>query len=691
MPKALSMSRSRYESRHFGRRAWHLGPVRGAIAGALLLLGGCGGGGDDGAAPPTEPPPVRAQALALAQPGELVAYAQRKLRERQTARDATPGQPLELGGAPTTAAVSDGAAPASLPSFSSTLTQETDVDEADLLKTDGQQIHALDLRDMAAPRLRLYQRSADGSLSALSSTSVTNPSGVAADVRGLVVVDGAAAVVSQAWLPLSDPLTCAGGCPAKGDAAPGAATPFPGYMARRVFVQRFDTRQPNDVRAGTRISIEGHLLDTRRIGNHLVVVTVHRPLLGPEMLPTTATAAQRDAAIANVVARDLLPKVQVNSSPAQPLLADNECWLQTDNASRALELTTVTVFDLRTADLARQSRCFAGGSEALYMSPTHLYLASTALPYTVQADGIVRYAEQALTQVHKFSLSNGSVAYRGSGTVDGHLGWNADRKSLRFSEHNGDLRVLTFTGALGWAFPTDSTRMPASPATLTVLRESATGGRLDRLAVLPNTQRPQPLGKPGEQVYGVRFVGDRGYVVTFRQIDPLYVLDLSNPADPRAAGEIELPGFSDHLLPLPNGLLVGVGKDADASGRLGGIKLALFDVANATTPKVLSTQALGQVGSTTGLDVSRHGLNMMVKDNQARLSVPLTVTAQPWAQAQAGLQRIEVDLTTRSMRLKPLLDPSNDPVLMDLWRQRSVQVGDQLYWLRDGQVLKRDW
>jgi uncharacterized secreted protein with C-terminal beta-propeller domain len=103
---------------------------------------------------------------------------------------------------------------------------------------------------------------------------------------------------------------------------------------------------------------------------------------------------------------------------------------------------------------------------------------------------------------------------------------------------------------------------------------------------LPNAARPQPLGKPGEHLYASRFIGARGYLVTYRLTDPLYVLDLSDPGDPKMAGELHVEGYSDYLFPVSDTLLLGVGKDAVVDGGAGdgrfawyqGVKVSLIDV-----------------------------------------------------------------------------------------------------------------
>ncbi len=87
-----------------------------------------------------------------------------------------------------------------------------------------------------------------------------------------------------------------------------------------------------------------------------------------------------------------------------------------------------------------------------------------------------------------------------------------------------------------------------------------------------------------EQIKSVRFMGDTGYVVTFEQTDPLFVIDLENPENPKILGELKIPGFSAYLHPVGGGLVLGVGVDGDENGRGEGIKVSLFDVSNPENP-----------------------------------------------------------------------------------------------------------
>jgi hypothetical protein len=688
-----------------------------------FALVGCGGGGNGASAePPASAEPDRAQALAASKPGALAAWAQDKLRARQTqgSLGMTPGLDWLAAGVtaiPGTTTPSPPPGAAAGAARSSTLVQEAGVDEADLLLSDGTRLFTLQPKAPTALTVKVHSRNAQGVAEPQAEVAIVDAGARSLSSDGMYLSTDASAltVLTQAWYwvdakpaaaapsassassstaPLPPQVTNIAVCnPADCDTlAPGV--PYPGGYARsRVGLQRVTVTGNTAPAAGERISIEGALIDSRRIGDTLYLVTQYSPQLPFFILPTSASAAEREDAIKRTTAADLLPTLRRNGGPAEALLSDTDCYVQAANASTAITVTTITMIDLKSPTLARSSRCFAGGSEALYMSTSALYLATTRWSYPEGATNVWRYPAEIMTDVHKFALQSGGVAYKGSGAVNGHLGWDPQRKSMRLSEHNGDLRVLTYTGDIGWFTiqdANDSSKQP-SPARLTVLRERASDQTLQVLSTLPNSTRPANIGKPFEQVYGVRFVGDRGYVVTFRRTDPLYVLDLSNPADPKTAGELEVAGFSEHLIPLANNLLLGVGRGADNSGRVDGLKVALFDVADATRPRQVGEAKMGGPASQMTLDLSRHGLNYLMKGNVARVAMPVNLVKGDYTSSTNGLQRFEVDTQARTLRSLSMLGGVSSNLYQNVWLDRSLQIEDQVYYLNKGLVSTFSW
>ena len=168
------------------------------------------------------------------------------------------------------------------------------------------------------------------------------------------------------------------------------------------------------------------------------------------------------------------------------------------------------------------------GGQTVYASPKALYVATP----TWTEDGPL-LAERTL--IHKFAASEpDATSYRASGQLEGTL-----LNQFSLSEHDGVLRAATTVGA-----------GPEGESRVTTLAE--------RDGVLARLGEVGGLGK-GERIYAVRFLGDVGYVVTFRQVDPLYTLDLSDPRNPRTVGELKIRGYSAYLHPLGDGLLLGVG------------------------------------------------------------------------------------------------------------------------------------
>ena len=655
---------------------------------AAALLSACGGGGGT---PPSDPPVARNDAaLAAARSGELLDYVKARLQSRAPLGNGG-GSGFVLSAGP--AWLSSVVSASGTVSNSGSVVQEAGVDEADLLKTDGTRFYALRALPGATAgepfaRLEVYGRDAAGRARALASAPLVNDEQGWTVTRGLLLASGAGGLPRAAVVAESTAGIVGSPCP-PGAACLAALLPYV-PVAPKVHLQLLDLGQPAALPKPERLSIDGRLVGTRQIGRMLYVVASHTPQLAYDRLPADAGAAERAQALQRLTLAELLPRISVDGGEPLPLVAETDCWLQTANASQQVVLTTVTAIDLGSSTWARSSRCFAGGTEAIYMAGGgSLYLATTRDEVQTLADGRLRFAPTARTDLHKLIVDGSAIAYRASGSVAGHLGWDAARRPYRLSEHGGDLRVLSFTGAEGWLTVDDAAARTASPATLTVLRERPGDASLQPLATLPGAQRPAAIGKAGEQVYGVRFAGDRAYVVTFRRTDPLYVLDLSDPADPRIGGELQVSGFSDWLYPLDGGLLFGVGRDATADGRVQGVKLALFDVQDAARPRLLDSRTHGAAGSMTALDASAQGIGMQAVAGGLRIALPALLADGGAAPPQQQVLRYEIDRAARRLTGRPAVELGSG--WTDIGAVRSLPLGEQLFVLQASGLQTLDW
>jgi len=178
-------------------------------------------------------------------------------------------------------------------------------------------------------------------------------------------------------------------------------------------------------------------------------------------------------------------------------------------------------------------------------------------------------APQQYVGLYKFDISQpGRPIYEASGTVPGWLLGSADTTQYGLSEWDGALRVATTTGLFGWS---------GQPPTSAVYVLEQVGPQLVIVGKVGG------LGL-GDQIYAVRFAGPVGYVVTYQSVDPLYTLDLSDPAQPRIVGEVQLSGYSAYLDPIDVSHLIGIGQATTAEGQIQGTQVSLFDVSDLAAP-----------------------------------------------------------------------------------------------------------
>lgn len=333
-----------------------------------------------------------------------------------------------------------------------------------------------------------------------------------------------------------------------------------------------DHANPKSVRD---VAIDGDYLDSRRIGDELYFVARTYPryyMMGSnvknaflmkttEMLPTIIDTKKGKTATRTMSVTDV------------SYLPD---FVEPD-------YVVVASLNLQNPDKALTTKAYLGAGELVYSSLNNLYLSASKYNFdTSTADAIPQ--DIVSTQIYKFNIDKGAVNFAAVGQVPGTA---LNRFSM--DEHGDYFRIATTTQ--NWANGTNT----STNALFVLDKTMQTVGELEDLA-------------KGERIYSTRFMGNRCYIVTFKQVDPLFAIDLSVPEKPFVAGELKIPGYSEYLHPYDENHLIGFGHEAttynygygDVSIPLG-LKMALFDVSDMNSPKELYSVKIGDKGTNTPL------------------------------------------------------------------------------------------
>jgi hypothetical protein len=344
----------------------------------------------------------------------------------------------------------------------------------------------------------------------------------------------------------------------------------------RTHLTRVDVTDPAHPVVLSHQRVDGSLVGAREYGDGTTRVVVATGLPELEFVRPSRTRTPREALRHNrAVVRATpvetwLPGLrQGDGLGRHPLLACTE--VLHPGASAGFGTLSVLTFAATDPRGLTATGILAEGDLA-YSSAQRLYVGTLDGQWwedVVLRGGAGEVDDPPATQVHAFALDGTGTRYVASGRVPGTV-----RDRWSFSEHDGVLRVATALGR-GW--------LPRENAVLTLTERDG------RLAVVG---RLGGLG-PREQIRSVRWLGDLAVVVTFRQVDPLYTLDLADPAAPRRVGALKIPGFSSYLHPLGGGLLLGLGEHADRRGRSLGGQAAVFDLSDLTRVRRAGSVRLG--------------------------------------------------------------------------------------------------
>jgi hypothetical protein len=474
--------------------------------------------------------------------------------------------------------VMDGAAPPAPTgpsSYTTTNNQVEGVGEADFVQNDGTRIAAL-----AGGKLHLARSWPPEALARTASLPIE---GWAHD---LFLTGDRAVVFSSVYVPRAlegDHLAC----PAV--FAPGGDV-WCGYWGHDVV--KITTVDVADLAAPAVVSeayLPGSYVSARRIGDRVrLVLSDSLPfpdgvLYWPAVAPG-ADAKERDRAFAALEAEnealirartldDWLRRPTVERPGAPDVDLGYACTDFSRSSGPVRNgILTVATFDVPSSSLVSRTSVLAEPG-VVYASATTLYVATQHWWWWPEP------GQRDATYLHAFDLTDPDRAtYVGSGVVDGYV-----RDQYALDEHAGALRVATTVSER----VADGTRWGRLDTAnrLSVLKPE--GGRL---ALVGET----PAFGATERLFGTRFVGDRGFAITARVIDPLFTFDLADPADPRVVGELEMPGFISYLHPISDTHLLGVGMESAAGGGPNRVKVALLDVSDLSHPVDVATELVGE-------------------------------------------------------------------------------------------------
>jgi uncharacterized secreted protein with C-terminal beta-propeller domain len=345
-----------------------------------------------------------------------------------------------------------------------------------------------------------------------------------------------------------------------------------------------DVSDPSHLSVLNTMTLDGAYVDARMVNSTVRIVSSSPMPIEP--LPyaaasgatsVAAATAKNKAIVANTRVSAWLPTYKVGRHAAQFAVNCRDVYYPPTFSG--LGLLTVLTIDLSKGLMPVDSTSIMTDGRIVYASPETLYVSTEQWNYrplpTTPTEPPMNVAD-VTTQINAFDISDPTkTTYLGSGSVPGYL-----LNQWAMSEFQGVLRVVSTDTPAWWGSG------PNSQSFLTTLKPQ--NGSLVQVGQVGG------LGQ-GERVYAVRMIGDTGYVVTFRQVDPLFTIDLHDPASPQVLGQVDIPGYSSYLHPISNNLLLGIGQNVDpTTNEPTGTQVTLFDVSDLKNPKAVVTYSLGQ-------------------------------------------------------------------------------------------------
>jgi len=414
--------------------------------------------------------------------------------------------------------------------FSRTNIQVEGVDEADIVKSDGEYIYLVSGNTLII--VRAYPPEDAEVLSKITFNGT---------VTG-VFVNGDRLVVFQEdygyWIE-----------PREGESE--KAIIYPGFGEVKVHVRIFNIEDRENPVLAREITVNGGYFTSRMIGNYVYAI-VNQP----------ATV------IEGVVP---LPVIK-DGDHAEKVEASDVYYANVSDYFYAF--TTVLSVDIMTDEAPKHEVFLVGATSAVYVSRENIYVTIPKMPVFNEES-----QQMETTEIHRIQITDGEIKYETSGVVPGFV-----LNQFSMDEYDGYFRIATTTHT--WR----NGEEPASRNNVYILNmDLNVTGKIEDIA-------------PGETIYSARFMGERGYLVTFKKIDPFFVIDLSDPANPEILGKLKITGYSDYLHPYDENRVIGIGKETIEAEEgdfawYQGVKISFFDVSDVENPIEIDKYEIGDRGT----------------------------------------------------------------------------------------------
>lgn len=457
--------------------------------------------------------------------------------------------------------------------YSTTNVQVEGVDEADIVKTDGKYIYQVNRDKIVVAEVYPAEEMRIVKIIDFSDKRFT-PNELYVDTKHLIVIGST--YMEMPFRAYND----------KKESSEKNILPPDDYSYYRDTVKAiiYDITDKSNIKELRQVEIEGSYVSSRKIGNSLYLIAnknIYYHIL-KEKNKEPLMPCYRDTAIKNDFINIKCDKIYYFPGFEKP----NYMIIAGINLDRINEEAKISTY--------------LGSGEKIYASLNNLYVAVTNYDA-----GTLYWGKTENTLVYKFGLNDGNVTYLAKGEVPGTI-----LNQFSMDEHNGYFRIATTKGTV-WGRGEN-----ISKNNLYVLNDTMSiVGRLEGIA-------------PGEKIYSTRFMGDRAYMVTFKKVDPLFVIDLKDPQNPKILGKLKIPGYSDYLHPYDDNHIIGFGKDTIEAKEgdfawYQGMKIAIFDITDVNNPKEMFVEKIGDRGTDSELLYNHKAL--LFSKTKNLLAFPVTV------------------------------------------------------------------